>query len=173
MTEEEESPTDPDLIEEWKRLKSMPIDAPDFVKKIAPDWIPGQLLPEEVLFQIYKRAEFEEKYANWIKNSYRESFEFVRTHLDAHTAFQVFDDDEERKLLTCGAWSFTALAEQKQDYQEDAATLPTVPEGQLYRRPANDEMLAAQFKLHLQITQAWVYILGNSGDISTAIARDK
>jgi hypothetical protein len=95
-----------------------------------------------------------------VKKSYVEIYNFVRTQFDALTAFQEYDDLDERKSLAAGARSFTTMCEEKQkDQQADMAPLPTVPDSQVYHWPATDLMLAAQFKGHLQIIQAWVYIL--------------
>jgi hypothetical protein len=62
--EEEETPLDPQLVKKWNELKSKPVDALDFVKKLAPNWAPGELLPELVLFEIYKNKDFEQNFTN-------------------------------------------------------------------------------------------------------------
>jgi hypothetical protein len=87
------------MVKKWASLQRRLIaPSPDFVRKIAPNWVPGELLPEEVIFQLFRSEEDEQSFTNWVKSEFRELFCFIRNNFDGGSV-QIYDSEEERKIL--------------------------------------------------------------------------
>jgi hypothetical protein len=148
-----EPDSDAELAEKWQQLQEKAVVVPDFVRKIAPDWMPGQMLPQEVMFHLYADPEFNQKYTKWCME-YREVDEFCHKYLDPNQLIQKYYPKGLGATFAAGDDLFLAMRAEKLAEEEVASTpLPQVRhKSQIYLHPEDDFTLAARFRAHLERT---------------------
>jgi hypothetical protein len=146
-----------ELSAEWNRLISRDYKGMEIVLAIDPSWKPGQFMPDEVMYQLWKNKKLNTNILQVFHNEVMpEADRVLKKHFDTETICQIYDSMDSMDTITAGIKIFTRKSEQKNVGKVDkAASVPEkVASHEIYLPSQSDETLSARFRTYLSETLA-------------------